>query len=62
MEQARRDLPNMQPFLAKNWDMHHILPIKKGGNNRLSNLQLLHINCHRHVIAKDLNVKLVLVK
>jgi len=29
------------------WDTHHVIPKKQGGSDRLSNLQLLHINCHR---------------
>lgn len=33
------------------WHLHHILPRAKGGNDELSNLQLLHPNCHRQIHA-----------
>lgn len=31
------------------WDVHHIVPKSKGGDNRRSNLMMLHINCHKQV-------------
>jgi RNA-directed DNA polymerase len=31
------------------WDTHHIRPRVEGGENRLNNLVLLHLNCHRQV-------------
>jgi RNA-directed DNA polymerase len=33
------------------WHSHHILPRAKGGSDELSNLQLLHPNCHRQIHA-----------
>jgi RNA-directed DNA polymerase len=29
------------------WDIHHVIPRAKGGGDRLSNLEMLHLNCHR---------------
>jgi len=34
------------------WDVHHVLPKSKGGDDKLSNLQMLHINCHKQVHAR----------
>lgn len=31
------------------WDIHHIIPKSKGGDNRSSNLMMLHINCHKQI-------------
>ncbi len=37
-----------QPIsMDSDWDVHHKLPQSKGGDDRLSNLVLLHLNCHR---------------
>ncbi len=35
--------------LGTDWDIHHIIPKSKGGDNRISNLMMLHINCHKQV-------------
>lgn len=35
--------------LETDWDVHHIIPKSKGGDNRSSNLMMLHINCHKQV-------------
>ncbi len=35
--------------LETDWDIHHIIPRSQGGNNRSSNLMMLHINCHKQV-------------
>jgi RNA-directed DNA polymerase len=35
--------------LETNWDVHHIIPKSKGGDNRSLNLMMLHINCHKQV-------------
>ncbi len=35
--------------LETDWDIHHIIPKSKGGDNRNSNLMMLHINCHKQV-------------
>ncbi len=34
---------------AEDWNLHHILPKHDGGNDKISNLTLLHANCHRQV-------------
>lgn len=31
------------------WDVHHIIPKSKGGSDKSSNLELLHINCHKQL-------------
>jgi len=35
------------------WHMHHVIPKLQGGKNILSNLQLLHPNCHRQLHNQD---------
>lgn len=35
--------------METDWDVHHIVPKSKGGDNRSSNLMMLHINCHKQV-------------
>lgn len=35
--------------------VHHIIPKKKGGKNKYSNLQALHLYCHQQVHALNLN-------
>jgi hypothetical protein len=35
--------------LETKWDIHHKLPKSKGGDNKNSNLEMLHINCHRQI-------------
>jgi RNA-directed DNA polymerase len=37
------------------WHVHHILPRAKGGNDSLSNLQMLHPNCHRQIHANPIS-------
>jgi RNA-directed DNA polymerase len=34
------------------WNLHHILPKAQGGTGKLSNLLLLHPNCHRQVHSR----------
>ncbi|SPR07465.1 CRISPR-associated endonuclease Cas9 [Orientia tsutsugamushi] len=37
-----------QPItLSTDWDIHHVIPKSKGGDNRSSNFMMLHINCHK---------------
>jgi len=31
------------------WDVHHVIPKSNGGDNRNSNLMMLHINCHKQI-------------
>ncbi|MFZ5451276.1 MAG: group II intron reverse transcriptase/maturase [Thermodesulfobacteriota bacterium] len=35
------------------WHMHHVIPRLQGGKGILSNLQLLHPNCHRQLHSQD---------
>lgn len=35
------------------WDIHHVRPKAQGGDNTVSNLLLLHPNCHRQVHSQD---------
>ena len=35
------------------WHMHHVIPKLQGGKDTLSNLQLLHPNCHRQLHNQD---------
>jgi len=35
------------------WHMHHVIPKLQGGKDILSNLQLLHPNCHRQLHNQD---------
>jgi RNA-directed DNA polymerase len=45
------------------WHVHHILPKSEGGEENISNLVLLHPNCHRHIHSLKLKVvKPALVK
>jgi len=43
--------PNCKQVITMetDWDIHHVIPKSKGGDNRNSNLMMLHINCHRQV-------------
>lgn len=38
------------------WHVHHILPRAKGGDNRQSNLRMLHPNCHKQLHSQAFNV------
>lgn len=38
------------------WHVHHILPKVKGGKDNLSNLALMHPNCHRQIHSQRLEV------
>ncbi|MFO6423109.1 group II intron reverse transcriptase/maturase [Motilimonas sp. KMU-193] len=31
------------------WDLHHLVPRSKGGSDKISNLVMVHINCHRQI-------------
>lgn len=33
--------------MDEDWDTHHIKPRSEGGDNKLTNLVMLHLNCHR---------------
>jgi RNA-directed DNA polymerase len=35
------------------WNLHHILPKAQGGDDRMSNLEILHPNCHRQVHSRE---------
>jgi RNA-directed DNA polymerase len=38
------------------WHVHHILPKSEGGKDNISNLALVHPNCHRQIHSQKLNV------
>lgn len=38
------------------WNIHHIVPRSEGGTNRMSNLVLLHPNCHQQVHSRGWKV------
>jgi RNA-directed DNA polymerase len=40
------------------WNIHHIRPKHTGGSDTVSNLMILHANCHRQVHASDIHVVL----
>lgn len=35
------------------WNLHHILPKAQGGEDKMTNLELLHPNCHRQVHSRE---------
>jgi len=39
--------------LETGWQMHRVIPMLHGGKETLSNLQLLHPNCHRQLHSQD---------
>jgi RNA-directed DNA polymerase len=39
--------------LETGWQMHRVIPMLHGGKETLSNLQLLHPNCHRQLHNQD---------
>lgn len=51
--------PNCKQFITTNtdWDVHHIIPKSNGGDNRSSNLMMLHINCHKQIHNRGSNVE-----
>jgi RNA-directed DNA polymerase len=55
MQQEGKCLVCGQPLtLEEGWHVHHLLPRAKGGTDWLSNLVLLHPNCHRQVHSEGL--------
>jgi RNA-directed DNA polymerase len=42
--------------LESEWHCHHIQPRCEGGNNNMSNLAMLHPNCHRQLHSQKLTV------
>jgi len=50
--------PNCQEKITKEtgWHIHHILPKSEGGKDNISNLVLLHPNCHRQIHSQRLDV------
>jgi len=46
-----------QPITSTSgWNIHHLVPRVKGGEDKLSNLVLLHPNCHRQVHCRKWKV------
>jgi len=55
IQQETKCLVCGQPLhLEEEWHVHHLLPRAKGGTDWLSNLVLLHPNCHRQVHSEGL--------
>jgi RNA-directed DNA polymerase len=50
--------PNCNQKITKDtgWNIHHILPKSEGGKDNLSNLVLVHPNCHKQVHCRKTNV------
>ncbi|WP_456373536.1 group II intron reverse transcriptase/maturase [Thiolapillus sp.] len=44
---------------GRKWEIHHRVPRTEGGTDALSNLALLHPNCHRQVHSRNPTVKLL---
>lgn len=53
--------PNCHERISKatGWNLHHVLPKARGGTDTLSNLMLLHPNCHRQVHSRGTGALLV---
>ncbi|MDO9052592.1 MAG: group II intron reverse transcriptase/maturase [Gallionella sp.] len=47
--------PNCGEKITKDtgWNIHHILPKAQGGEDKMTNLELLHPNCHRQVHSRE---------
>jgi RNA-directed DNA polymerase len=48
--------PNCKEQIGRDtgWNLHHTLPKAQGGSDNMSNLVLLHPNCHRQIHAKGI--------
>ena len=59
MDRARREMSHLQGeyTLERGWDIHHLQERSKGGDDKSSNLVLLHPNCHKQ--AHSLKLQLV---
>ena len=53
-----KNCPNCEEKITKEtgWHVHHILPKSEGGKDNMSNLVLMHPNCHRQIHSQRLNV------
>lgn len=49
MEEYLSILFDKEIFIPKGWDVHHIKPMKEGGNNALINLELITRKDHRRI-------------
>ena len=47
--------PNCEEKITKEtgWNIHHIFPKAQGGDDKMTNLELLHPNCHRQVHSRE---------
>ena len=47
--------PNCGEKITKDtgWNIHHILPKAQGGEDKMTNLEILHPNCHRQVHSRE---------
>ncbi len=53
-----KECPNCHEKITEEtgWHVHHILPKSEGGKDNVSNLVLLHPNCHRQIHSQRLEV------
>ncbi len=53
-----KECPQCREKITKEtgWNIHHILPKSEGGEENMSNLALLHPNCHRQIHSQKLKV------
>jgi len=53
-----KECPNCHEKITEEtgWHVHHILPKSEGGKDNMSNLVLLHPNCHRQIHSQRLGV------
>jgi RNA-directed DNA polymerase len=53
-----KECPNCHEKITEEtgWHVHHILPKSEGGKDNMSNLVLLHPNCHRQIHSQRLEV------
>ncbi len=56
--QQDKECPHCQEKITKEtgWNIHHIQPKSEGGKDNISNLVLLHPNCHRQIHSLKLKV------
>ena len=48
-QQGRCSMCDQPVSIKTNWHLHHLVPKTQGGNDSVSNLEMLHPNCHKQV-------------